>query len=155
MIEGSVAKNEFSKNSSISIKDYTLDKNEKKLIKNNKAIILTEKEVQLLEVLLSKKKAVSKNDILTLVWQYSAESDTHTVETHIYRLRKKISEKFLDNKFIQNDKEGYFLWKREINMRLIYLQKNIVKESSNLKREEEVSKEEKNNLFSSIYNEIN
>ena len=109
MIEGSVAKNEFSKNSSISIKDYTLDKNEKKLIKNNKAIILTEKEVQLLEVLLSKKKAVSKNDILTLVWQYSAESDTHTVETHIYRLRKKISEKFLDNKFIQNDKEGYFL----------------------------------------------
>ena len=109
MIEGSVAKNEFSKNSSISIKDYTLDKNEKKLIKNNKAIILTEKEVQLLEVLLSKKKAVSKNDILTLVWQYSAESDTHTVETHIYRLRKKIIEKFLDNKFIQNDKEGYFL----------------------------------------------
>ena len=109
IIEGSVVKNEFAKNSSISIKDYILDKNEKKLIKNNKAIILTEKEVQLLEVLLSKKKAVSKDDILTLVWQYSAESDTHTVETHIYRLRKKISEKFLDKNFIQNDKEGYFL----------------------------------------------
>ena len=109
IIEGSVVKNEFAKNSSISIKDYILDKNEKKLIKNNKAIILTEKEVQLLEVLLSKKKAVSNDDILTLVWQYSAESDTHTVETHIYRLRKKISEKFLDKNFIQNDKEGYFL----------------------------------------------
>ena len=109
IIEGSVVKNEFAKNSSISIKDYILDKNEKKLIKNNKAIILTEKEVQLLEVLLSKKKAVSKDDILNLVWQYSAESDTHTVETHIYRLRKKISEKFLDKNFIQNDKEGYFL----------------------------------------------
>ena len=109
MIEGSAVKNEFAKNSSISIKDYTLNKNEKKLIKNNKAIILTEKEVQLLEVLLSKKKAVSKDDILTLVWQYSAESDTHTVETHIYRLRKKISEKFLDEKFLLNNKEGYYL----------------------------------------------
>ena len=147
LIELSSARNEFAKNSSISIKDYILDKNEKKLIKNNKAIILTEKEVKLLEVLLSKKKAVSKDDILTLVWQYSAESDTHTVETHIYRLRKKISEKFLDEKFLLNNKEGYYLWKREINMRLIYLQKNIVKELSNLKKEKEASKEEKNNLF--------
>ena len=109
LIEGSAAKNEFAKNSSISIKDYILDKNEKKLIKNNKAIILTEKEIQLLEVLLKRQKAVSKDDILTLVWQYSAESDTHTVETHIYRLRKKISEKFLDEKFILNNKEGYYL----------------------------------------------
>ncbi len=109
MIEGSAAKNEFAKNSSISIKDYKLDKNEKKLIKDNKAIILTEKEVQLLEVLLNKKKAVSKDDILNLVWQYSAESDTHTVETHIYRLRKKISEKFLDEEFIFNNKKGYYL----------------------------------------------
>ena len=109
VIEGSVAKNEFAKNSSISIKDYILDKNEKKLIKDNKAIILTEKEVQLLEVLLNKKKAVSKDEILNLVWQYSAESDTHTVETHIYRLRKKISEKFLDEDFIFNNKKGYYL----------------------------------------------
>ena len=109
IVEGSAAKNEFAKNSSISIKNYILDKNEKKLVKNNKTVILTEKEVQLLEVLLSKKKAVSKDDILTLVWQYSAESDTHTVETHIYRLRKKISEKFLDEKFILNNKEGYYL----------------------------------------------
>ena len=117
------------------------------MIKNNKAIILTEKEVQLLEVLSNKQKEVSKDDILTLVWQYSADSDTHTVETHIYRLRKKISEKFHDEKFLLNNKEGYYLWKKEINMRLIYLQKNIVKELSNLKKEKEASKEEKNNLF--------
>ena len=109
LIEGSAAKNEFAKNSSISIKDYILDKNEKKLIKNNKAIILTEKEIQLLEALLNKQKAVSKDDILTLVWQYSAESDTHTVETHIYRLRKKIIERFKDDKFISNNKDGYYL----------------------------------------------
>ena len=147
MIEGSAAKNEFAKNSSISIKNYILDKNEKKLVKNNKTIILTEKEVQLLELLLSKKKAVSKDDILAIVWQYSAESDTHTVETHIYRLRKKISEKFLDEKFILNNKKGYYLWKREINMQLTYLQKNIVKELSSPKKEKEASKEEKNNLL--------
>ena len=147
LIEISVAKNEFAKNSSVSIKNYILDKNEKKLIKNNKAIILTEKEIKLLEVLLRKKKAVSKDDILNLVWQYSPESDTHTVETHIYRLRKKISEKFLDEKFLLNNKKGYYLWKSEINMRLIYLQKNIVRGLLNRKKEKEASKEEKNNLL--------
>ena len=109
LIERSVAKKEFAKNSSIPIKKYLLDKNEKKLTKDNKSIILTEKEIQLLEILLHKKKAVSKDEILSLVWQYSSESDTHTVETHIYRLRKKIIEKFLDEKFILNDKEGYYL----------------------------------------------
>ena len=147
MIERSTAKKEFAKNSSISIKNYILDKNEKKLVKKDTTIILTEKEVQLLEVLLSKKKAVSKDEILSLVWQYSAESDTHTVETHIYRLRKKISEKFLDEKFILNNKKGYYLWKREISMRLTYLQKNIVKELSSPKKEKEASKGEKSNLF--------
>ena len=130
----SLAKREFTKNSSIKIKSYLLDKNEKKLIKENISIILTEKEVQLLEILLNKKGPVSKDDILSLVWQYSSESDTHTVETHIYRLRKKISEKFFDETFILNNKEGYYLWKKEINLRLIYLLKNIVKESSNLRR---------------------
>ena len=60
---------------------------------------------------------------------------------------KKISEKFLDEKFLLNNKEGYYLWKREINMRLIYLQKNIEKELLNQKKEKEASKEEKNNLL--------
>ena len=109
IIEGSIAKKKFAKNSSILIKSYLLDKNEKKLIKDNKSIILTEKEIQLLEILLSKKKALSKEDILSIVWQYSSESDTHTVETHIYRLRKKINEKFLDENFILNNKQGYYL----------------------------------------------
>ena len=43
------------------------------------------------------------------MWRYASDADTHTVETHIYRLRKKISEKFSDDKFIQNSKEGYHL----------------------------------------------
>ena len=86
-----------------------LDKNEKKLIKNNNFIILTEKEVQLLELFLSNSKPISKKEILLSVWNYSKDADTHTVETHIYRLRKKISDKFLDTSFIANDKNGYYL----------------------------------------------
>ena len=96
---------------------------------------------------MNKSKPITKDNILLSVWNYSTEADTHTVETHIYRLRKKISEKFLDEKFLLNNKEGYYLWKREINMRLIYLQKNIVKELLNQKKEKEASKEEKNNLL--------
>ena len=56
--------------------------------------ILTEKEIQLLELLTSTTDATSKNSILEKVWQYSSEADTHTVETHIYRLRKKVKDKF-------------------------------------------------------------
>jgi len=108
VIESGFAKKQFSKNSSIKIKSYVLDKNEKKLSKGVNSIILTEKEIQLLELFSNKKKAISKNDILSLVWQYSTEADTHTVETHIYRLRKKISDKFSDNKFILNNKIGYY-----------------------------------------------
>ena len=108
VIESSVAKKVFNKNSSIKIKDFLLDKNEKKLIKDDSFIILTEKEIQLLELFLESKKPISKNKILSLVWNYSADADTHTVETHIYRLRKKISDKFSNEVFIQNNKEGYY-----------------------------------------------
>ena len=86
-----------------------MDKNEKKLRKNNLYILLTEKEIQLLELFLKTNKAISKNKILKEVWEYSSEADTHTVETHIYRLRKKIKSNFLDNDFIVNTKNGYQL----------------------------------------------
>ena len=86
-----------------------LDKNERKLSKAENSIILTEKEVQLLELFLNEKKPISKDNILSSVWNYSSEADTHTVETHIYRLRKKINEKFLDENFILNNKDGYYL----------------------------------------------
>ena len=109
IIESSVAKKTFSKNASIKINEYMLDKNEKKLFKKNEFIILTEKEVQLLELFLITKKPVTKNKILSLVWHYASDADTHTVETHIYRLRKKIYEKFFDENFILNNKNGYYL----------------------------------------------
>ena len=108
-VENITAKLKFSKNSSIEIKNYLLNKNEKKLYKQNEFITLTEKEIQLLELFLEKKKEISKDNILSAVWNYSADADTHTVETHIYRLRKKINDKFMDEKFILNNKEGYYL----------------------------------------------
>ena len=109
IIETSIAKKKFGENSSIQIKEYLLDKNEKKLKKGRSFLILTEKEVQLLELFEKNTKPISKKKILSLVWHYASDADTHTVETHIYRLRKKIADKFSDEKFIQNNKEGYYL----------------------------------------------
>lgn len=108
-VEKTVAKKKFNINSSIELKSYTLNKNEKKLSKLNEYIILTEKEVQLLELFLNNKKPISKDNILTAVWNYSSDADTHTVETHIYRLRKKIIDVFKDENFILNNKDGYYL----------------------------------------------
>ena len=113
IIENVAAKKKYSKNSSIKVKEYVLNKNEKKLLKLDEFIILTEKEVQLIELFLNNKKPISKDNILTYVWNYSSDADTHTVETHIYRLRKKISDKFMDEKFILNNKDGYYLCKKE------------------------------------------
>ena len=109
IIANSVVKKSFSKNSSIIIKDYILDKNEKKLIINNIYILLTEKEIQLLELFSININPIEKKEILRRVWKYSTTADTHTVETHIYRLRKKIKDKFSDNNFILNNKNGYYL----------------------------------------------
>jgi len=104
-----ITKRQFKQNSYIVLKDYILDKNEKKLKKKDLFIIVTEKEIQLLELLFKKKKPIKKINILKDVWKYSDAADTHTVETHIYRLRKKILDKFNDNDFIINSKSGYSL----------------------------------------------
>ena len=108
-VESAVAKKRFNKNSSIEVKNYLLNKNEKKLSKYNQFVTLTEKEIQLLELFLNNKSPVSKENILSSVWNYSSDADTHTVETHIYRLRKKVTDKFMDEKFILNNKDGYYL----------------------------------------------
>ena len=108
-VESIAAIRKFSKNSSIEIKKYLLNKNEKKLSNKENEIVLTEKEIQLLELFLNNKKPISKDKILSSVWNYSSDADTHTVETHIYRLRKKINDKFSDENFILNTKDGYSL----------------------------------------------
>ncbi len=109
IIENSVARKSFNINSEIKIKEYNLNKNEKKLSKNKNFVSLTEKEIHLLELFLKQKGSVPKNEILNKVWKYSKDADTHTVETHICRLRKKIKDNFSDENFILNDKEGYYL----------------------------------------------
>ena len=77
--------------------------------KDNIFINLTEKEVNLLVLLYEEKKPLNKKLILEKIWQYSIDADTHTVETHIYRLRKKVLDKFGDKEFINISKDGYSL----------------------------------------------
>ena len=79
-------------------------------MKNQMGLLnLTEKEINLLELLNQEKKPISKKIILNQIWKYSVDADTHTVETHIYRLRKKILDKFNDENFIKIVKGGYSL----------------------------------------------
>ena len=98
----------FNHQSKNDIKDYQLNLNSKFLSKNELNLKLTEKEIEIILYLTQSKK---KHDVLDLqknIWGYSPDMETHTVETHIYRLRKKISNKFNDENFILSDKNGYF-----------------------------------------------
>ena len=104
-----IAKNEFKKNSLINLNDYVIDKNERKIKKNNLELQLSEKEINFLILFSENKEPISRSLVLKNVWNYSPESETHTVETHIHRLRKKILEKFGDNNFIKNNNKGYYI----------------------------------------------
>ena len=108
-IISAIAKNEFKKNSLINLKGYTIDKNERKIKKNNLELQLSEKEIDFLILFSENKNPIKRDLVLEKVWNYSEETETHTVETHIHRLRKKILEKFNDNDFIKNNKKGYFI----------------------------------------------
>ncbi len=108
-ISALLAKSEFKKRSLINLRGYIIDKNERKIKKKNIVLQLTEKEINFLVLFSESQNPVSRNEILKNVWNYSSESDTHTVETHIHRLRKKILEKFKDNNFIKNNEKGYYI----------------------------------------------
>ena len=108
-ITSAIAKNEFKKNSLINLNGYIINKNERKIKKNNLELQLSEKEISFLILFSEHKKPVSRNLVLKNVWNYSLESETHTVETHIHRLRKKILKKFGDNNFIKNNNKGYYI----------------------------------------------
>ena len=103
------AKSEFKKNSLIQLGEYTIDKNERKIKKTNLELQLSEKEVNFLILFSQSKEPISKKLVLKNVWHYSSESETHTVETHIHRLRRKILEKFGDENFIKNNNKGYYI----------------------------------------------
>ena len=106
IVVSNVVKKEFKTNSSLKINNYKLDKNSRRLTQNNLSLELTEKEIELIE-LLKKRSFTKKKEILATIWKYSDDADTHTVETHIYRLRKKIKEIFNDETFIKSEKKGY------------------------------------------------
>jgi len=103
------AKNEFNKNSLIYLNNYQIDKNERKIKKDNLELQLSEKEISFLILFSKKKEPISRNMLLKNVWKYSSNSETHTVETHIHRLRKKILDKFGDRSFIKNSNKGYYI----------------------------------------------
>ena len=104
-----ISKNEFKKNSLIHLNDYIIDKNERKIKKDNLELKLSEKEVNFLILFSKNKEPISRNFVLKNVWKYSEETETHTVETHIHRLRKKILDKFNDKNFIKNNNKGYYI----------------------------------------------
>ena len=104
-----LAKNEFRKNSLIKLDDYIIDKNERKIKKNDLELQLSEKEINFLILFSKNKEPISRNLVLKNAWHYSSKTETHTVETHIHRLRKKILEKFGDDNFIKNNNKGYYI----------------------------------------------
>ena len=91
------------------------------------------------------KDPINRNLVLKNVWKYSEDSETHTVETHIHRLRKKILDKFGDNDFIKNNNMGYYIWKKnyEILLPEIYFHLNIKNVLLNPKRVKGVIKEKR------------
>ena len=105
-VSNNLIKRKFKFNSSLKIHEYILDKNTRKFSRHHNSLILTEKEIDLIE-LLYLNNYTKKKDILSSIWKYSDDADTHTVETHIYRLRKKIKETFNDDNFIKSEKKGY------------------------------------------------
>jgi len=98
----------YQQKSEIKVKDYILDLNSKTINKDNKKIKLTEKELEIILFLDSKNTSQKISKLQNKIWKYNEDLETHTVETHIYRLRKKIDKEFGDNNFISSDKEGYF-----------------------------------------------
>ena len=116
LINIQLIKLKFNHQSKVIVNGYELDLNSKFFCKNNMLLKLTEKEIEII-LYLSKNK--TKHTILDLqknIWGYSPNMETHTVETHIYRLRKKISNKFNDTKFILGHQNGYFIEKNDINL---------------------------------------
>ena len=100
-------KKHFSNQSKLKVNNYIINLNSREMMLNDLKLKLTEKEINTIIYLSKINKAVSIEELEKNVWQYQPDIETHTVETHIYRLRKKISQKFKDDKFIISKKNGY------------------------------------------------
>ena len=109
LINIQLIKLKFNHQSKINIKEYELNLNSKFFYKKNLILKLTEKEIEIILYLNETKTKRAVSDLQKNIWGYSPDMETHTVETHIYRLRKKISDKFDDENFILSHKNGYFI----------------------------------------------
>ena len=102
-------KQKYNYQSNISINNYVLNLNSRIITRNNQNLKLTQKEIDIILFLNGYEKPQKVNVLQNKVWGYSLELETHTVETHIYRLRKKIKDEFKDNNFILSNDDGYFI----------------------------------------------
>ena len=109
LINIQLIKLKFNNQSKINIKGYELDINSKFIVKDDLHLKLTEKEIEIILYLSSTKTEFDVADLQKNIWGYSENMETHTVETHIYRLRKKIGDKFKDQCFILSHKGAYFI----------------------------------------------
>ena len=100
-------KMQFSNKSNIIINNYLIDLNTRELSLKDKKLKLTEKEIRVILYLSNNKIPISIRELQVNVWQYQPNIETHTVETHIYRLRKKIANIFNEENFILSKKDGY------------------------------------------------
>ena len=98
---------QFNSQSKVKINDYMSDLNSREMFINKNNLKLTEKEVNTIIYLFRSNRPVGINELQEKVWSYKTNIETHTVETHIYRLRKKILKIFNDNEFIISEKNGY------------------------------------------------
>ena len=97
----------FNSQSEVKVKNYTIDLNSREMLLKNLKLKLTEKEINTITYLSKSDKPVSTDELQEKVWSYQSDIETHTVETHIYRLRKKILNTFNDKDFIISEKNGY------------------------------------------------
>ena len=109
LINIQLIKLKFKYQSKINIKGYELNLNSKFFSKDNLSLKLTEKEIEIILYLNATKANHDVSDLQKNIWGYSPDMETHTVETHIYRLRKKINNKFNDDNFILSQQNGYFI----------------------------------------------
>jgi len=98
---------QFNTQSHVKLNNYTIDLNSREMFIKSTKLKLTEKEINTITYLSKSIKPVSIDELQEKVWSYQSDIETHTVETHIYRLRKKISNTFNDNEFIVSKKNGY------------------------------------------------
>jgi len=100
-------KNKYAEQSKLNIKSFILDTNSRELVKGNFFLKLTQKETEVIIYLNNANKNISIQELQKNVWRHTSDLETHTVETHIYRLRKKILNKFQDDQFILSSNNGY------------------------------------------------